>query len=324
MVAPVNRDLTGSSLMEWAWRWWAARRPDSRLTVDELRVVVGACATVLWGDQQVRALRGITQSAQDQHSEVVAAVREEWCRRVAADPHASKWLNAGLPARRVPQEVLVSVVRRLADDFGVGDEVAFGALMQAVVPPGEAVGVDTAERAAAREPLFVFQVLAKIEMLERVADTARDLRWDDAPAPVARQWTDDDLIAAVQRAGEDVNRPLSVSAYRRWNLAQRRAGRVAPSHRTLLSRFETWAEVCRAAGLPVPAPPVGATAPQWTLDQVKAAVREFLAVAGDAPTVRSYEAWARGRPDRPSVGTVRYRLGPWPVAMRMVANARAA
>lgn len=132
-------------------------------------------------------------------------------------------------------------------------------------------------------------------------------------SPVARQYTDEDMTAALRQAariaGDGV---LTPGAYQRARESAIAAPGCFPSHRSFCIRFGSWSEALKAAGLPSSG---RKTRSDYITPAIcRLAVGEFLTVTEPPHTARAYDTWARTRadtPNTPSLSIVRDRLGTW-------------
>lgn len=130
--------------------------------------------------------------------------------------------------------------------------------------------------------------------------------------PRADTFTEDQMIESVQRAWANLQRS-EPSAKGLSHKSYNRIRRVDdPSTATLLLRYESWTDICRAAAVP---PGKGARSRvysrQWDDDALLDAVADYLddcIATGARPTYMGYDAWQRLDPARPSGATLRQRL----------------
>jgi hypothetical protein len=129
-----------------------------------------------------------------------------------------------------------------------------------------------------------------------------------------RRWSDDELIAFVREAAEELGQPLSSLAMKEWLHARS----DTPSYRGLAIRLgRSWAEVCARCGVV----PVGGRGPGVTREQCEVAVMRVAEFLGRPPTHDEYER-LKNQGD-PGASTVRERLGDglWSGAVAYVSSA---
>ncbi len=95
-----------------------------------------------------------------------------------------------------------------------------------------------------------------------------------------------------------------------------------PSLPTVTTRFGSWAEAVRAAGMTPHTSPRRAYDRHWTEERCWQALQRLVAELGEAPTAAQYEVLASADEDLPSLATVRNRLGRWSeIVARLVVDA---
>lgn len=119
-----------------------------------------------------------------------------------------------------------------------------------------------------------------------------------------RQFTDKECLDALRAVAGD-SKTLSVKRYQ-----DSHGGK--PSPMVLIHRFGSWKDACKAAGIE----PAEARRDSWVSkwdkpSGLKRWLREFFEEYGPTGTSTQYDKWSRGVPERPSLATLRNRLGPW-------------
>lgn len=136
---------------------------------------------------------------------------------------------------------------------------------------------------------------------------------------VGKRYTDEELLDVLRKTSEALGGILTTHAYNEY--AEGRAfsdGRPWPSHQTHFHRFGSWRQSLLAAGLA--ANPSSAIAGQRIFDRGQCidAVRHAERELGHRPSLKQYEALARGsNGGLPSAATVRHRCGSWSAALRL-------
>jgi len=137
----------------------------------------------------------------------------------------------------------------------------------------------------------------------------------DVPTDASpKQYSDDDLLGFLRKAGRGQDGPLSLA---RYSEVARRSRKRWPSVQTYVIRFGSWTAARQAAGLPARNPP------PWTGERISreeclAAVRAVTQALGKLPTGAEYDRRAReSNGSLPSLATVKHRCGGWRQALRM-------
>jgi hypothetical protein len=125
----------------------------------------------------------------------------------------------------------------------------------------------------------------------------------------ARDYSDQDLLAALDEASAELPSPMRYHAYRTWALARRAEGARRPGPEVVLLRFGGWRPALERAGLPV-APSGGPAAAYDSADLVAAVVTAWREL-GSSPSIATYDRWRVGRDGVPSSATVRRVGGSW-------------
>ena len=132
-----------------------------------------------------------------------------------------------------------------------------------------------------------------------------------------RRHTEAELTAAVRLA---VERTGALPTGKRYS--EIAAGDGLPSMSTLENRFGSWSGALRAAGFTPARTGRPSYSSRWTEAACLEVARRVAAERGGLPSVREYEALARGRTDLPSAATLKKRFGSWSaLALRLEARA---
>jgi hypothetical protein len=129
------------------------------------------------------------------------------------------------------------------------------------------------------------------------ADVLRRKRRSHRP-----RHSDDELVAALQRAALDLPSPMGYHAFKDWGAAQA-GGLSQPGPQVVALRFGGWRRALAQAGLPVNQ--AGGPHPTYDLDDVLGAIAAAWRDLGRAPSVAGYEAWRGARPGLPAPATAR-------------------
>jgi hypothetical protein len=130
------------------------------------------------------------------------------------------------------------------------------------------------------------------------------------PQAYQPNYADDELIASLRAAAEELSSPLSHDDYNGWAAQHPMSdGRPRPSHQTVGLRWGSWRAALMQAGLP--ARPRGGPTSALSRRAVIAAVVHSWRDLDKAPTTAEYERWAAGHPDRPSLASARKFVDGW-------------
>lgn len=131
-------------------------------------------------------------------------------------------------------------------------------------------------------------------------------------------WTDEDIRNALQKAAT-YEFPLTVKAYE--TLLE--SGEVrGPSSVRLYQRFGSWTAACNFSEVEPGHAFREDYQSTWTDDDILAFVQEYLHDADYTGSISRYDDWrVSRRPDAPSSGTIRARLGGWGTVKRKVFEA---
>ena len=160
-----------------------------------------------------------------------------------------------------------------------------------------------------------------LEMHATGADRAawRLARAVTGPTKAHPQHSDADVIDAIKRVAKACGRAPTEEDYDR--IAQASA---LPSRETVKNRFGGWNAALLAAGQTPRATQRTYERP-WTEERCLEAIRKLAGELGELPTQREYDRLSRGRPDLPSMGTVRKTLGTWShLALRLESEQQSA
>lgn len=130
----------------------------------------------------------------------------------------------------------------------------------------------------------------------------------------APDYSDQQLVDALQVAAAELGEPLTATAYDGWQ----RGHDAAASPALLIRRFGSWNGACERAG--VATNKTRSTTRRWTDDEVVGIVADYLAAPGSTGSFADYSAWARGQDAAPSGATLRQRFS-W-ADLKSMAQAR--
>jgi hypothetical protein len=119
------------------------------------------------------------------------------------------------------------------------------------------------------------------------------------------RYSEEDLLGVLRLAATIVGEPLQVHRYQ-----QIAAKRGLPAHMTFITRFGSWTEACRQAGV-ASGETLVTRSTRYSKDDCIRAIRKSKATTYD-----EYAAWAKGRKGYPSGPTVRARWGRWSIAFK--------
>ncbi len=136
------------------------------------------------------------------------------------------------------------------------------------------------------------------------ADVLRGKRRSRRP-----RYSDQELVAALQRAAPHLPSPLGYEAYRAWAAGRALGDRPWPGPQVITLRCGGWCRALGRAGLP--ANRAGGLPATWQRSDVLAAIVAAWRELGRAPTVTGYEAWRAGRAGLPSPATARRFAAGW-------------
>lgn len=132
---------------------------------------------------------------------------------------------------------------------------------------------------------------------------------------VARQKSNEDVLADLRTVAARVGGPMSWKAYN-----QHRDPGMLQSH-SVMGRFRTsWTGACERAGVASGARSRPTYSRQFSDDDLRATVREYLAAPESTGSYRDFEEWTAQSPDRPSAATIRTHLGKWSDVKASVAS----
>lgn len=122
---------------------------------------------------------------------------------------------------------------------------------------------------------------------------------------IGRQFTDEELVAAVREVAERYGRTPTTTEY-----SSAAAGGMLPSLPLIQNRLG-WREAVLRAGLTPRDSKRRDYNVRWTPQACRHALRRLVVETGEVPTVAQYEALAQLDETLPSSATVRNRLGRW-------------
>jgi len=136
---------------------------------------------------------------------------------------------------------------------------------------------------------------------------------------IEKRYSDEELLEVLRETSDALGGILTTHVYNEY--AEGRTfpdGRPWPSHQTHFHRFGSWRQSLLSAGLA--ANPSSAISGQRIFDrgQCVDAIRHAGRELGHPPSLKEYEALARGsKGGLPSAATVRNRCGSWSAAVRL-------
>ena len=134
----------------------------------------------------------------------------------------------------------------------------------------------------------------------------RRLTVDGRPAS-EKVWSDEQILEAIRHAAT-YEYPITAKYFEHL----RSIGEIsAPSVPRIYQRFGSWRKACRAAGLESGEPTHDNYESTWTDADLLHFAGQFLAEESSDGTLGGFSKWLAQDADRPSVGTMRHRLGGW-------------
>jgi hypothetical protein len=116
----------------------------------------------------------------------------------------------------------------------------------------------------------------------------------------SKNYTDDDLLSAIERAAADVGEPLTQAEYREW---RQNTDETQPSITTIKSRFD-WEEACEKADVSM------AVEKSYTDDDLLSAIERAAASTGEPLRQMEYMSWRQNTDEtQPSITPIKNRFG---------------
>lgn len=176
-----------------------------------------------------------------------------------------------------------------------------------------------------REGLSTGEVAKRLNLLASVCEeiigskateldaAERRMALNRRSAASTKQFSDEELINAIRRVARHLGRTPTSSEYeqhaREYDL---------PSAILVVNRLG-WSNAVEAAGLK-PHRARRTYTRRWDEDSCVTAVCSVASELGHVPSLKEYETLSAGKPDLPSVATVRNRVGGWAEVRKRVAG----
>lgn len=132
------------------------------------------------------------------------------------------------------------------------------------------------------------------------------------PKDHKKYFSDQDLLEILRGAKEQVDGPLTTNKYQKLE--------IAPTVAVFISRFGSWKEACKLAGVESGVAVRDNYKRAHTQEDMLAFVASYLADPRTNGSADGYEEWQRKVDGAPSLSLIRQRLGKWNDVKKMVLN----
>jgi uncharacterized protein (DUF1810 family) len=149
--------------------------------------------------------------------------------------------------------------------------------------------------------------VSRIDVRRNLGRLGTKLVWDQGTSPKVKNWSDEQLLQALQAASTR-STPLTVAVYDELVTLEQIKG---PTGQVFYLRFGSWKEACEAAGVQCGESARDNYTRKWSEIELREFVVKFLFSPEHDGSLVEFQQWLKKRPEAPSVATIRNRLGHW-------------